>query len=200
MATGNQIFLIPGLRLRRGTSSQGDFVGALNTGATIVGEFPKIGSVVGELSTGAVMVGEFPKIGSVVGTLNTGATMVGEVPSAFTPLDLFAGGEEGAWYDPSDLSTLFQDAAGLTPVTTDGDPVRLMRDKSGRDNHATAPSDAARPVYKTLGGLHWLEFNGPSHELNFDPKISGTQARTVCLGQASGPGTRPGLKHPAHQC
>ncbi|PJK29972.1 hypothetical protein [Minwuia thermotolerans] len=43
---------------------------------------------------------------------------------------LFAGGEEGAWYDPSDLSTLFQDSVGTTPVTADGDPVGLMLDKS----------------------------------------------------------------------
>jgi hypothetical protein len=43
---------------------------------------------------------------------------------------LFANDEEGAWYDPSDLSTLFQDSAGTTPVTTAGQPVGLMLDKS----------------------------------------------------------------------
>lgn len=48
----------------------------------------------------------------------------------FSPLELFAGGKQGVWYDPSDLSTLFQDAAGTTPVTKDGDPVGLMLDKS----------------------------------------------------------------------
>jgi hypothetical protein len=50
--------------------------------------------------------------------------------STFTPLDLFQNSEQGAWYDPSDLSTLFQDDAGTTPVTVDGDPVGLMLDKS----------------------------------------------------------------------
>lgn len=49
---------------------------------------------------------------------------------AFRPDMLFANGEQGAWYDPSDLSTLFQDAAGTTPVTADGDPVGLLLDKS----------------------------------------------------------------------
>jgi len=48
----------------------------------------------------------------------------------FSPLSLFAGGAEGAWFDPSDLTTLFQDAAGTTPVTTSGQPVGLMFDKS----------------------------------------------------------------------
>lgn len=83
----------------------------------------------------------------------------------FDILSLFAKGEQGAWYDPSDLTTLFQDAAGTTPVTADSQPVRLMRDKSGRNNHATAPSDAARPLYRTAGGLHWLEFDGIDDQL-----------------------------------
>ena len=48
----------------------------------------------------------------------------------FWPGRLFLDGEQGAWYDPSDLSTLFQDAAGTTPVTADGDPVGLMLDLS----------------------------------------------------------------------
>jgi hypothetical protein len=46
------------------------------------------------------------------------------------PAILFANGEQGAWYDPSDLSTLFQDSAGITPVTTAGQPVGLTLDKS----------------------------------------------------------------------
>ena len=43
---------------------------------------------------------------------------------------LFAANEPGVWYDPSDLSTLFQDAAGTTPVTAVEQPVGLMLDKS----------------------------------------------------------------------
>lgn len=48
----------------------------------------------------------------------------------FSPLSLFASGEQGAWYDPSDLSTMFQDSAGTTPVTAVGQPVGLILDKS----------------------------------------------------------------------
>ena len=48
----------------------------------------------------------------------------------FNPKALFANGETGAWYDPSDFSTLFQDAAGTTPVTAVEQPVGLMLDKS----------------------------------------------------------------------
>ena len=48
----------------------------------------------------------------------------------FTPAALFTTGVNGAWYDPSDFSTMFQDAAGTTPVTAVGQPVGLMLDKS----------------------------------------------------------------------
>lgn len=78
----------------------------------------------------------------------------------FTPLELFQGGEQGVWYDPSDLTTLYQDAAGTTPVTSAGDPVGLMLDKSGNGNHATQATSAARPTYQTDGTYHWLEGDG----------------------------------------
>lgn len=40
--------------------------------------------------------------------------------------------DNGAWFDPSDLSTLFQDATGTIPVTAVEQPVGLMLDKSRR--------------------------------------------------------------------
>ena len=58
----------------------------------------------------------------------------------FNPALLFTTGVNGAWYDPSDFSTLFQDAAGTTPVTAMEQPVGLMLDKSSRGNHAFNPS------------------------------------------------------------
>lgn len=48
----------------------------------------------------------------------------------FPPEKLFANGEQGALYEPWDLTTLYQDSAGTTPVTADADPVGLMLDKS----------------------------------------------------------------------
>jgi len=78
----------------------------------------------------------------------------------FSPASLFAGGTEGAWYNPSDLSTLFQDSAGTTPVTASGQPVGKMLDKSGNGNHATQATAARRPTYTEDGGLAWLAFDG----------------------------------------
>ena len=80
--------------------------------------------------------------------------------NVFDPVTLFTGGKQGAIYDPSDLTTLFQDAAGTVPVTKDGDPVGLMKDKSGNGNHATQAVSASRPTYRTDGIFHWLSFDG----------------------------------------
>lgn len=52
----------------------------------------------------------------------------------------------GALFDPSDLSTLYQDAAGTTPVTAVEQPVGKMLDKSGNGYHATQSITASRPV------------------------------------------------------
>jgi len=54
----------------------------------------------------------------------------GKVFNTFTPGRLFGAGEVGVWYDPSDLTTLYQDTAGTTPVTAAGQTVALMLDKS----------------------------------------------------------------------
>lgn len=48
---------------------------------------------------------------------------------SFSPLSLFAASEPGFWFDPSDISTLFQDTAGTTPVTAAGQSVGLVLDK-----------------------------------------------------------------------
>lgn len=75
----------------------------------------------------------------------------------FNPITLFLGGGQGIWLDPSDLSTMYKDAAGTIPVTANGDPVGLIKDKSGNGNHATQSVSASRPTYCTDGVLHWLE-------------------------------------------
>jgi hypothetical protein len=50
--------------------------------------------------------------------------------AGFSPSSLFSSSQPGVWFDPSDLTTLFQDSAGTTPVTTPGQTVGLILDKS----------------------------------------------------------------------
>lgn len=94
--------------------------------------------------------------------------------AGFNPLSLFAAGEQGVWYDPSDFSTLFQDAAGTIPVTAAGQPVGMMRDKSGRGNHASQATATSRPILQTAGGKWFLAFDGvddwmSTGGINFSP-------------------------------
>jgi hypothetical protein len=55
---------------------------------------------------------------------------------------------QGAWYDPSDLPTLYTERTGASATTPSviGGVVGTVRDKSGNHYWSTAPSDAARPL------------------------------------------------------
>lgn len=78
----------------------------------------------------------------------------------WTPAALFTGAD-GTWFDPSDLTTLFQDVAGTIPVTAAGQAVALMRDKSGNAHHASQVTGDAQPVLQQDGsGNYYLDFNG----------------------------------------
>ena len=85
--------------------------------------------------------------------------------------ELFANGERGVWYDPSDLSTLFQDAAGTLPVTSVEQPVGRMLDKSGRGNHASQTTTTARPILSA-------RYNLLSNTV-FAGAVSGTDSTSV---------------------
>jgi hypothetical protein len=101
----------------------------------------------------------------------------------FDPASLFAAGEQGAWYDPSDITTLFQDSAGTTPVTAAGQPVGRVLDKSGRGNHATQSTAASRPTYQvTAGGLPYLSFDGVDDWLVTPTITPGTNKAQVFAG------------------
>lgn len=73
---------------------------------------------------------------------------------------LFAGGEQGVWFDPSDITTMFQDTAGTVPVTAAGQSVARINDKSGRGNHATQATAGSRPTYQVDGARGYLLFDG----------------------------------------
>ena len=93
-----------------------------------------------------------------------GATVIGGSTPTFDQQiqKLFANGEQGFLYDPNDLSTMYQDAAGTVPVIDVGQPVGLIRDKSGRNNHAYQTTSASRPILRknAVTGANYLEFDG----------------------------------------
>ncbi len=100
----------------------------------------------------------------------------------YTPKLLFTGSEPGFWFDPSDLTTLYQDSAGTTPVTAAGQSVGLIRDKSGRGNHATA-AGTKRPTYQIdASGRPYLSFDGVDDALVTSTITPGTDKVQVFAG------------------
>ncbi len=58
---------------------------------------------------------------------------------------MFSNSEQGFAYDPNDLTTLYQDAAGTIPVTGAGQPVAMMTDISGNNHIAIQTQSGLRP-------------------------------------------------------
>lgn len=79
----------------------------------------------------------------------------------FSPASLFAGGYAGAFYDASDIASLYQDSAGTTAVTAAGQPVGRISDKSGNGLHAIQSTAGARPAWSAdASGRMSLSFDG----------------------------------------
>ncbi len=91
------------------------------------------------------------------------------ISQGFSPKSLFSSGEQGAWYDPSDLATMFQDSAGTTPVTGADQVIGLIQDKSGNANHAFQDIEASKPILRNVLGLWWVEFDGVDDYLKTKP-------------------------------
>jgi hypothetical protein len=101
--------------------------------------------------------------------------------AAFDPDSLFAASEVGDWFDPSDLSKMWQDTAGTTAITADGQSVARIDGQLGVLSLQQATL-GDRPLYKTSAGLHWLQFDGSSDILASSAALNmtGTDAVTVC--------------------
>ena len=69
---------------------------------------------------------------------------------------------------------MYQDAEGTVPVNGASQPVGLILDKSGRNNHAVQPTSASRPILRknATTGAYYLEFDGSddflkTNDINF---------------------------------
>jgi hypothetical protein len=61
---------------------------------------------------------------------------------------------------PLEYGSMFQDRAGTTPVTESGQLVGRVLDAGPGGYHAEAVSDAARGVFRDVGGFRYIEYNG----------------------------------------
>ena len=96
---------------------------------------------------------------------------------------LFANGEQGFFYDPNDLTILYQDATGTVPITAVGQPVGLMLDKSKGlvlgselviNNEFDTPANWVLASGMSIGG----------GKLNITASVGGSVYQTIALKQA----------------
>lgn len=104
--------------------------------------------------------------------------------TSFTPRDLFAPGVQGAWYDISELTTLYQDSAGTIPVTAVGDPVGRVLDRSGEGHHLIQTTSTKRPLLGLSNGKYYLDFDGVDDALiSVDTlDLTATKLMTTAMG------------------
>ncbi len=111
------------------------------------------------------------------------ALAITSIYGGFSPANLFAGGVAGAWYDPSDLSTMFTTSVGTTPVAMPGlgsaVPVGLMLDKSqglvGLGTQLVVNGD-----FSTGNLTNWQSSNGGSFALSSNRlQVTGAGANTT---------------------
>lgn len=109
---------------------QASAVAAATSGGSLAIGITLSASALAQASASAGMA-RAARLSAAAAAAATGAASLGTQGTAgWTPAELFKSGEVGAWYDPSDLATLFQDAEGTAPVTAAGQPVGLILDKS----------------------------------------------------------------------
>ena len=137
------------------------------------------------LRLGATALNKLYLGGTAINKAYLGANVLFSPIAGFNPATMFGTGIQGAWYDPSDLTTLFRDTAvpPIVPVTAAGQSVGTMLDKSGNDNHIRQSSAARRPTYRNGSGLHWLEFDGVDDTMGvIGINLTGTNKMGVVAG------------------
>lgn len=120
------------------------------------------------------------KLGLNIGRQTGGGVVV----PAYDPTPLYSGAIAGAFYDPSVVSSMWQDSARTTPAVVD-QPVGCLDDRSGNANHALQATAGFRPILRSVGGLYWLEFDGVDDFLRVSFTIAQTWDRISGLRQIS---------------
>ena len=112
-------------------------------------------------------------------------------------LGAFSGGAPGWLYDDSRMDTLYQDAAGTTPVTALEQPVGKQLDLSGRGNHRTQPTSANRPTWSArynlltktedVSNAAWTKANVSASNANTFADAASTAIHRIVQAASSAP-------------
>ena len=104
-------------------------------------------------------------------------------------------GAGGCFYDPNDLSTMFQDVAGTIPCAVDS-TVALIKDKGPFGYDASQSDSAKRPTLKkdSATGRHFLRYGPSDQRLVTEaviPRTTGTMFSAVAVQNISDPANYP---------
>lgn len=116
-------------------------------------------------------------------TSETTVLGVGKTEPPFDIASLFKNGEQGIWLDPSDLGTMYQDAAGTIRVTGVGQTVGLILDKSGAGKNAYQVDTAKQPIlrFNEVINKYYLEFDGIDDFLIIASRVFQTNQKCTVL-------------------
>lgn len=99
----------------------------------------------------------------------------------YDPLSLFSNNEDGMFYSPQHIESLFQDTAGTVPVTADGQLVARINDISGNGYHLTQSNAANQYKFREVGGVRWLDSEGRACLYDSTKKLTGGLTYGVAL-------------------
>jgi len=105
---------------------------------------------------------------------------------SWTPAELFKSGEEGAWYDASDWSSMSQDASTHIPVTAIGQYLAVWLNKiDGQpiQYDIGQPSASPRPTIASNNGKLVVRFDGVDDQVDGNLVNKNYTAITMAVGQ-----------------
>jgi len=101
-----------------------------------------------------------------------------DLASTWSPLDIASC---FLLFDPTDISTLFQDTAATSPVTTSGQSVAAWRDKTSNATLFTQATAGNRPAYDVTDGRPSVYWNGVATRwLAATVDFTNVNAVTIC--------------------
>lgn len=119
--------------------------------------------------------------------------LVSSGPAPWTPASIGA----EIWFDPSDLSKIWQERSGTgAGVTTQGaidSPIGTIFNKGSRGGVIYANADAARPILRSASGIYGIEYDGTDDNLISNVAslyaLRGVAGWTMCIAALKGPAT-----------
>lgn len=100
--------------------------------------------------------------------------------------------QNGGLLYTNDISTMYQDSAGTTPVTAVDDHVALWQDQ-GNSNDASQSTAGNRPLLKQAGDKYYLHFDGIDDNLSALTAVTLGQPNTISIAfsMTTATGSRP---------